>query len=353
VRWKRRTKKEMTDILKKRGYEFIGDYFPKDGFRHVIFKDKTGYKYDVRIANIIINQHPHPFAMSNPFTLRNIRIWLKINKKTFSLCKDSEYIDSFKHKIKFYCRVCRDHFYMEWGNVQGGCGCAVCAGKQAGKRKNIGYKFPKSLDVWNYELNKDSPYQYTHSSDKVVWWNCDNKVHRTYQRTISSSVICGFRCSICSRNRRESFLQEKVRIYLTSLKLRVKHERDCSIIPINPKTGFLLPFDNEITKLKLIIEVNGHQHYDMNAYAKQTAKKRGTSPEEELKYQKWKDKYKKNYAISKGYSYLEIPYNADNKKETWKKLINDKIKEISNKKPSGKRKVFCLKGEICQDQNVK
>ena len=58
-----------------------------------------------------------------------------------------------------------------------------------------------------------------------------------------------------------------------------------------------------------------------------SARKNNTSPEYELEYQKWKDNFKKNYALEQGYNYLEIPYWKV-KDDSYKKLINNKIKEI-------------------------
>ena len=53
----------------------------------------------------------------------------------------------------------------------------------------------------------------------------------------------------------------------------------------------------------------------------------GRTPEEEFEYQKYKDNYKKNYALEHGYFYLEIPYwSIDD--ESYTNLINNKIKEI-------------------------
>ena len=61
---------------------------------------------------------------------------------------------------------------------------------------------------------------------------------------------------------------------------------------------------------------------------KLAAKHKKILPEEELEYQKWKDEFKRDYAISHGYFYLEIPYYTDDKLETYKKLIDNKINEI-------------------------
>ena len=50
--------------------------------------------------------------------------------------------------------------------------------------------------------------------------------------------------------------------------------------------------------------------------------------EKELHYQQVKDRYKRIRCIQAGYEYLEIPYTAFDKKEIYKNLIDNKIKEI-------------------------
>ena len=115
-------------------------------------------------------------------------------------------------------------------------------------------------------------------------------------------------------------------MYLTEeLHYSTNHEFNCTIVPINPNTNHPLPFDNEIPELKLIIEVHGIQHYRMTDYFHN--KDGQISMEEAFEYQKWKDNFKKNYALEQGYNYLEIPYWKV-KDDSYKKLITNKIKEI-------------------------
>ena len=47
-----------------------------------------------------------------------------------------------------------------------------------------------------------------------------------------------------------------------------------------------------------------------------------------LHQRKLYDRYKRIKCIQSGCEYLEIPYTAFDKKETYKKLIDNKIKEI-------------------------
>lgn len=186
-------------------------------------------------------------------------------------------------------------------------------------------------EIWSSE-NKESAFKYSPHSDYIVWWKCpSDKNHRDYKRKINDSVRYKFRCPRCIEEMKESILQNKVRQYLESLYLnQIFHEYDCTIIPINPKTNHPLPFDNEtILKngKKLIVEVMGYQHYKISGWVTSKAKNNGTTPEYELHKRQLYDRYKRIYAKVKGYEYLAIPYWTDDKKETWKQLIINKINE--------------------------
>lgn len=72
----------------------------------------------------------------------------------------------------------------------------------------------------------------------------------------------------------------------------------------------------------------GIQHYYITGFHILSARNNNTTPEDELKYQQEKDLYKKNYALSHGYNYLEIPYWAIDD-DQYKELIDDKLQEIA------------------------
>ena len=241
------------------------------------------------------------------------------DKKIFIFCQNKKYHGSYDITCNSFTQGCR---------------CSYCGNFKVHILDSLGTLYPQSLDVWS-DKNKKSPFQYAPMSGKKVWWKCKNGEHEDYYRNSSDSVKLNFRCPECSREREESILQEKVRLYLNELRYNINHEHNCSIVPRNPRTknttNNTLPFDNEVVELKLIIEVHGKQHYKVNSFHTMSAKKNNTTPEYELHMQKIRDRYKRIYAKSKGYNYLEIPYWTDNKEEEWMKLIDDKIKEIKNK----------------------
>jgi len=205
--------------------------------------------------------------------------------------------------------------------------CPYCSGKKVHKFDSLGWIYPQIFKIWS-DRNTKSPYEFLPWSVTKVWWKCPECKHEDYFRKICSSMTSEFRCSSCTQERDESFLQEKVRLYIESLNYEILHEHKCTIVPINPRTKCPLPFDNEVVDLNLIIEVHGVQHYNVVTWHKNLAKRNNTMPEYELHYQKLKDRYKKYISHIQKYNYIEIPYWTDDNDETWKSLIDNKIKEI-------------------------
>lgn len=242
------------------------------------------------------------------------------NKKIFIKCKKKDYHDDYKISPNMFIA----------GNR-----CSYCSNQKIHPKDSLGqYIFDNFeqdfLDkIWS-DKNEKSAFEYAPNSNKEVWWKCANGKHEDYKRTIYSSNNYDFHCSSCTRERKESFLQEKVRLYLEETNYTILHEEKCTIVPKNPKTKYPLPFDNEIKELKLICEVNGFQHYNKNSkWIDKWSQTKNMSRKEVFHYQQLKDRYKRVFAIQQGYFYLEIPYWTDDKEETWKQLIDNKLKEIN------------------------
>lgn len=214
-------------------------------------------------------------------------------------------------------------------------GCPYChiRGKNSKPvlEDSIGYLYPQSVGLWG-DKNEISVFDVTPFSHKIVWWKCENDRHEEYLRPVSEIIRCGFRCPSCVAENNVSMLQMKVTDFVTNdLHYNLKHEYDCSIAPLSPTMykNTKLPYDNEIPELKLIIEVHGSQHYKPCSWHTLTAKRNGTSMEEEFAKQQERDKYKKDYAISHGFYYLAIPYYEE-KDDLYKQSILNKINDIKN-----------------------
>lgn len=210
--------------------------------------------------------------------------------------------------------------------------CPCCTMKKVHKYDSLGIAYPELFRIWSNK-NEKTPYEFSIHSGKTIWLKCLNG-HEDYQMVVYIGVKFGFKCTQCTKERTESMLQEKVRLYISDiLNYKLNHEYKCSIVPINPKTKSQLPFDNEIIDLKLLVETMGYQHYLPVGWNKTSAKHNNTTPEYELHYQKLKDRYKRFIAHYRNYSYLEIPYWTE-QDESYKKLIDDKIAEILAKQES-------------------
>jgi len=239
------------------------------------------------------------------------------NNPIYIKCQDKDYHDDYKSSPCIFNKGCR---------------CPGCSHKVGHLHilDSLGTLFPQVLELWS-DRNKKSPYEYSPMNNNKIYWKCPCGKHGEHFTKIYDANKCDFRCPECTQERNESLLQEKVRLYLNTFDYTILHEHRCTIVPINPKrkgTNNTLPFDNEVLELKLLCEVMGQQHYRINGYHIMQAKTKNTTPKQELHYTKLKDRYKRIYSKSKGYNYLEISYKADNKRETYKLLIDNKIEQI-------------------------
>lgn len=236
--------------------------------------------------------------------------------------------DVYSNSHVSYIFCCPNKEYHEYKKIpmdfSRGDRCPYCSYKKVHRFDSMGAMFPQSLSVYS-EKNEKSVFEISPSWDNKVWWKCENNIHEDFLRPAYDERIYSFRCPYCVKERRESFLQEKVRLYLENYFDDVLHEWDCTINPRNPKTGGTLRYDNEVPSIKLIVEVMGMQHKDyhfyMNFFDEETSKKK-------LIETQWKDEFKKQHAINMNYTYLDIWQYEDDKNETWKKKINQCLYDI-------------------------
>lgn len=216
-----------------------------------------------------------------------------------------------------------------------GIGCPYCNGKRVHPNDSFAHYYIQRygedfLDLyWDGKKNIVDPWNISPQSNVYIYLQCE--IHGTYKVFAPNFYKHGSLCNACSRERDKSKLQEKVENYISSYyHFDILHEHNCSIIAKNPKTSRLLPYDNDvcINNHHLIIEVMGDQHYDLNSgLIRMQADDRNSSKEKILSDIQWRDEYKKQYALSQGYHYLEIPHWTEND-ESYKTLIDQKIQEI-------------------------
>ena len=245
----------------------------------------------------------------NPFKISKAS-----KKKVYFKCVDNKYHGSYEASI--------NSFYN-------GKRCPYCGFVKLHESDTLGYVYPEVIPLWSNK-NEKTPFDYSVYTDKKIWLKCDSGIHDDYSIAVNYAIKSGFKCKECRRSSKASILQNKIEDYLHELGYHILHEFDCNLKPRNPDTGYILPFDNEIPELKLVIETMGEQHYQANnMFNELIAKKNNQTKEEALEERQKLDEYKKNYALDHGYQYLAIPYYYDCV-DKYKKVIDRKINEILN-----------------------
>lgn len=267
------------------------------------FRDSFGYWCATNIENFM-EDYWSDKNTDDPFTLA-----INSKKKIWIKCNNTNYHEDYQTSCF--------NFYK-------GKRCPYCSSKKIHYKDSLGYRYPISLKYWDWENNKKSPYEIAMKSNKKVNFTCPKHGH--FFISPCDFVESIYHCPKCALENKTSSLELKVQNYLKEKNIKYLTEYDCTVKPINPKTNKILPYDNQLIDYKIIIEVNGSQHYHFNI------KWYGESYEERIanyEYSLWKDEYKKQFAQNRGYVYLVLPYYVFDDKDTYKKIINNIIKQYT------------------------
>ena len=342
-------KYKFGDVLK--GLEVVSEPYKISGKRDYMAKVKCvfcGREYDIVLSEI--NRHIFDGCgcqrdRSNSINWLSFQDWCVENNQQ-QLLDAWDYDFNKKSPDKVSCCTSDCYYFKCPENKHESSSWKILSLTRHGKTKTVCKKcnsfaqyaidkFGKNvLDLyWDYDKNMVDPWIIQHASKNDIWIKCINsKTHGSY-KTRPNLFLKGIGCPTCADEQQNSKLQEKVNSYLIDiLHLDVLHERKCSLVAVNPRNGYKLPYDNDVLvdDNHLIIEVHGVQHYDVNnGWIIKTAKKKQVSPRQILDDLQWRDEYKKNYALSQGYHYLAIPYWTESD-ESYKSLIDNKIQQILN-----------------------
>lgn len=366
-------KRNFNDVLKERGLHVVdGEYNGTKQKMHLA--DDDGYEYSLSFDVMADKRTKEParFAKTNPYTLKNLRNFIRFNDLQCELLA-TDNPNGQKEKLPFRC-ACGAIYYMHYNHLLTTMKdtCNDCGYKRDSKfTKNyinellepMGYKLVdgaesgyrsiciEDADGYRYKttvpnliyghttpikFHKNNPYTVANMKryltdngilakllidddatvevrvDYLPFECCD--CHETYMaqwcQVVSNNRI---RCERCEG--KQSTLAYMVEQYLISAGVEyIKEYRfdDC-------RNKRALPFDFYLPTINAVIEVNGQQHYYQSPIFAQPLEERQRL-----------DKIKRDYCISNGIKYLELPawwiFNG-REMDRYKKEVDNIIKQ--------------------------
>jgi len=157
----------------------------------LIIKDKEGYYYSQSIdslrKNVKRNSILAKFGKGNPYTIKNIRLWCRLNNKPFELVSDTYKGDRDDLKWKCLKDTCDEIFEVPWIQIHQGTGCLFCSNRQVGISNCLATRNPKLCLEWHPTLNGHlTPYNVSYKSNKYVWWQCEKDKEHIWRTTVNN-----------------------------------------------------------------------------------------------------------------------------------------------------------------------
>lgn len=196
--------------------------------------------------------------------------------------------------------------------------CKLCGYEKAGDSKTedlTGQIFGQLTVIKRSDDYIDS------RGNHYVKWVCRCSCGKSEDFSTQARILKSGRATSCGC-RHESFIASELKKYFIE---NYNAEKEYKMLK-NPKTGSWLRCDIYIPSNKIFIEIHGNQHYYIDTWHYHLASKNGTTPEDELIDQKYRDKIKKNFAKKNG-CYIEIDLRKIKKTED---AINYVEKTIKN-----------------------
>jgi hypothetical protein len=252
-----------------------------------------------------------------PIDKLKVDCWSSKNTK-----KPREVFKSSNTKYEFKCDNCPHSFPMTLSDVNSNYWCPYCSKpcKKLCEDKDCEFCYNKSfasyegkthngklkVNCWNNEKNKGiKPRDITISTSNKYWFDCD--ICLEYFETLIANKTW---CPICKNKTEKKFLQWLKDNFQYKIIYQSKYDW-CK----SPDTNSFLPFDFCIEELKLIIEVDGRQHFEQIS--------NWNAPEDTFEH----DEYKMKQAKNNGYSMIRI-FQEDiyNDKNDWENKTKEVIK---------------------------
>jgi len=185
---------------------------------------------------------------------------------------------------------CKHEWKTTISNKINGTGCPYCSNysKKFCIHDSLLYTHPEISKQWHPTKNGNlKPENFTYGSRQKIWWLCNKNENHEWKTTINKRTN-NRNCPHC-KNKTEFILYEFLNEHFDNVEKQFKPDWCKNIL-----TNKNLPFDFYIEKFKLIIELDGIQHFKQVSSWK--------SPENTQK----RDKYKMDKALENGISIIRL-----------------------------------------------
>jgi very-short-patch-repair endonuclease len=263
-----------------------------------------GHEFTSIIANVFKKNQWCGFCSNPPKYLCNDLNCEQCKEKSFaSHSLASQWSDSntktarqtFNHShdvAKFNCPACKHEFKSIIYDISiNDSGCGFCGKKQLCDKDTCQFCYYASFasdpkaSQWSSKNTKTARQTFKRSSNSAIF-NGDDCDHEF--TSIIANIAKGHWCGFCKNKTEKKFYSQIIAHYPELI-----HQ----FKPIwckNPTTGYYMPFDFGIPDLKLIIEVDGMQHYEQVA---------NWTPLEKVKE---RDSYKEQIAYNNGFHIIRL-----------------------------------------------
>lgn len=112
--FKNMSQQEAERLFYDKGYFIVDAEGYKNGVSRLAIEDEDGYKYLQSAQSISVQKQKRPFDNRNPYTVENIRLWLKNNDPDYELVSTEYKHSSDKLEWRKLSRPDLPTFFTSW-----------------------------------------------------------------------------------------------------------------------------------------------------------------------------------------------------------------------------------------------
>lgn len=184
-------------------------------------------------------------------------------------------------------------------------GCPFCAKQRVCQCYNLTTKFPNIVKEWDHKKNSKlrNPELFGPHSNKKVWWKC-SKCQHSWQARINNRTSLKRGCPICHESKLEKQMNETLQqLQVLKFVRNIKRQQRLDATRMFADFFVVLPDD-----AKIIIEMDGIQHFIPQAFGSSSRSK-----EEMFAEVQRLDQAKKDWCMANHVHLLRISYKVAEK----------------------------------------